>query len=192
MKVCVFAASSSLVDGEYIKAACELGRLLAVPGSEVIYGGGGIGLMGHFADSVIKYGGKITGVIPRFMIEEGWGHTGLTDIIVTDDMSERKKLMIGNSDAIVALPGGIGTLEELTEAITLKQLGLYRGPIIILNTFNFYDSLLEFLNKMISGNFMRKEHASMWLVARSPDEVITLIKNYNGWFDNPRKFAKIY
>lgn len=191
MKVCVFAASSNRISRAYFEDAEELGRLLAEAGAGVIYGGGGIGLMGKLADSVIRHNGKITGVIPGFMIEEGWGHSGLDEMIVTGDLGERKKVMMERSDAIVALPGGIGTLEELAEAVTLKQLGLYRGPVVILNTLNYYSHFLEFLDNMISNNFMRREHATIWSVAETPAEAVRMIENYNGWFENPRSFAKI-
>ncbi len=120
---------------------------------DVVYGGGGIGLMGKLADSVIENGGKITGVIPTFMKDEGWDHASVTEMIFTQDMGERKKKMFAMADAVVALPGGVGTLEELTEAMTLKQLGIYKGPIIILNTLNFYDSLIAFLEQYGIGKF---------------------------------------
>jgi len=191
MKVCVFAASSNRVDERYYKAAADLGRLLAVSGMEVIYGGGGIGLMGKLADAVLKNNGKITGVIPRFMQDEGWGHSGLTEMIVTENMSQRKHEMRKMADAIVARPGGIGTLEELTEAITLKQLGLFKGPVVIMNTLDFYGRFISFLNQMVQENFMRKEHLEIWNVVNEPAEVIEAIRNYKGWYDNPRSFAKI-
>jgi len=191
MRVCVFAASSNRVDERYYQAAGELGRLLAISGMEVIYGGGGIGLMGKLADAVLKNNGKITGVIPRFMQEEGWDHSGVTEMIVTENMSQRKQEMTKMADAIVALPGGIGTLEELTEAITLKQLGLFKGPIVIMNTLDFYDRFISFLNQMVQENFMRKVHLEIWTVVKEPAEVIDAIKNYKGWYDDPRKFSKI-
>jgi len=158
---------------------------------KVIYGGGGIGLMAALADAVIENGGSITGVIPSFMNDEGWGHPGVNDMIVTTDMGDRKKNMFARADAVVALPGGIGTLEELTEAITLKQLGLFTGPVVILNTLNFYRSLIDFLDHMVEGNFMRHEHKNMWSVANTPEEVIEAISNDKGWIDDPRKIAKI-
>jgi len=191
MKVCVLAASSNRVDGAYAEASEELGCLLAKSGMEVIYGGGGIGLMGKLADAVIKNNGRITGVIPRFMKDEGWGHNGISEMIVTADLRERKNRMMDSSDAIVALPGGIGTLEELTEAITLKQLGLFRGPVVILNTLNYYSYFLKFLRHMISGNFMRQEHGEMWSVTGTPAEVIKIIRDYKGWHENPGSFARI-
>ena len=132
MTICVFASSSSRIDNEYATAASNLGLLLAQAKIDVVYGGGGIGLMGKLADAVLENGGKITGVIPSFMKDEGWDHSAVSEMIITSDMGERKKRMFAMADAVVALPGGVGTLEELTEAMTLKQLGLYQGPIIIL------------------------------------------------------------
>jgi uncharacterized protein (TIGR00730 family) len=191
MKVCIFASSSNRIDGEYGAAASRLGTLLAASGMEVIYGGGGIGLMGKLADAVISGGGSITGVIPGFMKDEGWDHAEVKDMIVTSDMGERKKRMFEESDAVVALPGGIGTLEELTEAITLKQLGIYKGPVVILNTLNYYKSLIEFLDSMITKHFLKVEHKVIWEVVNSPEEVIEYLKNYEGWIEDPRKIARI-
>ena len=147
--------------------------------------------MGCLADAVIADGGKITGVIPSFMIDEGWDHASVSDMIVTTDMAERKKTMFSKAYAVVALPGGVGTLEELTEAMTLKQLGIYKGPIIILNTLNFYNSFIEFLEHMITGHFLRNEHKGIWEIASTPEEVITLIKNKENWHDDPRSIARI-
>ena len=155
MRVCIFASSSSRINQEYGEAASELGMLLARAGTEVVFGGGGIGLMGKLADTIIENNGTITGVIPSFMKDQGWDHSDVNEMIITGDMGERKKQMFAMSDAIVALPGGVGTLEELTEAITLKQLGLFRGPIIILNTLNFYKSLIDFFDHMVAENFLR-------------------------------------
>jgi uncharacterized protein (TIGR00730 family) len=191
MKVCVFAASSGRIDGIYSEAARKLGMLLVKAGFEVFYGGGGIGLMGDLADSVLHNGGKITGVIPEFMKKEGWGHEGLTKTIITDDMSGRKKWLFNNTDAVVALPGGIGTLEELTEAITLKQLGLYVGPVIILNTLDYYKSFIGFLDHMVSEHFLRDEHKNIWEVVHTPVEVIKSLKGYKGWLSDPRSIARI-
>lgn len=191
MTVCVFAASSSRIDKRYADHASELGALFARAKMNVIYGGGGIGLMGILADAVLANGGDITGVIPSFMNDEGWGHPRVSEMIITSDMGERKKNMFAKADAVVALPGGIGTLEELTEAITLKQLGLFRGPIVILNTLNFYNSFIGFLEHMIEGNFLRKEHRGIWEVASTPGEVLTALTNNKSWIDDPRRIAKI-
>jgi uncharacterized protein (TIGR00730 family) len=191
MTICVFASSSSRIDNGYAIAATSLGKLLAQARIDVVYGGGGIGLMGKLADSVLANGGKITGVIPAFMKEEGWDHPSVSEMIITSDMGERKKRMFELADAIVALPGGVGTLEELTEAMTLKQLGLYKGPVIILNTLNFYKSFIEFLEHMVSGNFLRYEHKGMWEIAETVEEVIALLNKKDGWHHDPRSIARI-
>ena len=192
MRVCIFASSSSRINSKYADAASELGRLLSRAGIEVVFGGGGIGLMGKLADTIIENNGKIIGVIPSFMKDQGWNHSEVIEMIVTSDMAERKKRMFAMADAVVALPGGVGTLEELTEAITLKQLGQFKGPIIILNTLNFYKSLIEFFEHMVSEYFLRSEHKTIWEIATTPQEVITLLAKKDTWmlFD-PLKIAKI-
>lgn len=191
MTVCIFAASSSRIDSEYGVVAARLGAMLAHENLDVVFGGGGIGLMGKLADAVLENGGRITGVIPEFMKEEGWGHKGLTKMIVTSDMSERKKRMFSLADAVVALPGGIGTLEEMTEAITLKQLSLFDGPIIILNTLGYYNSLLDFIDHMITSDFMRFEHKGIWEVVNTPEEVLSALKRKERGNEEWRKIAKI-
>jgi uncharacterized protein (TIGR00730 family) len=191
MTVCVFASSSSRINSEFGAVAVELGSMLAKSGIDVVFGGGGIGLMGKFADSVLQNGGRITGVIPSFMKKEGWGHKGLTEMIVTSDMGERKKKMFQLSNGVIALPGGIGTLEELTEAITLKQLSLFDGPIIILNTLGFYESLIKFLDNMVSENFLRSEHKSIWEVVTTPGEALSALERKDRGNEEWRKIAKI-
>lgn len=191
MRVCVFASSSSRIDNEYAIAATKLGLLLAKAGVQVVYGGGGIGLMGKLADAVLENGGKITGVLPAFMRDEGWGHQKVDEMIFTPDMGERKKKMFAMSDAVIALPGGVGTLEELAEAITLKQLSLFDGPIIILNTLGFYKSLLEFLENMVDNHFLRFEHKGIWEIVNTPEEVIIALNKEKGGDEQWRKIAKI-
>jgi uncharacterized protein (TIGR00730 family) len=191
MTVCIFAASSSRINSEYGSTAERLGSLLAKSGIDVVFGGGGIGLMGKLADAVLRNGGRITGVIPGFMNEEGWGHHGVSEMIVTPGMSERKKRMFELSDAVIALPGGVGTLEELTEAITLKQLSLFDGPIIILNTLGFYNSLIDFLDNMVENHFLRSEHKGIWEIVNTPEEAISALKNKKRGNEEWRKIAKI-
>ncbi|MCX6255432.1 MAG: TIGR00730 family Rossman fold protein [Bacteroidia bacterium] len=191
MTICVFASSSSRINSNYAIAASRLGSLLAQAKMDVVFGGGGIGLMGKLADAVLENGGTITGVIPSFMKDEGWDHSNVNEMIITSDMGERKKRMFAMADAVVALPGGVGTLEELTEAITLKQLGLFRGPIIILNTLNFYKSFVEFLEHMISGHFLRYEHKGMWEIADTPEEVMVYLTKNEDWLRDPKSIAKI-
>lgn len=191
MKVCVFAASSSRIDPAYAIAAAELGKEFAERHVHAIFGGGGIGLMGIFADTMLACNGEITGVIPEFMIKERWGHDGIKDMIITSDMSERKKTIFAMSDAAVALPGGVGTLEELTEVITLKQLGQFNKPIIIMNINGFYDHLIEFFDHMVRGHFMRLEHKDIWQIVTSAEEVVPAIINYTGWHADPKVIARI-
>jgi uncharacterized protein (TIGR00730 family) len=187
----IFASSSGLIDSRYSIVASELGVLLAKADIHIVFGGGGIGLMGALADAALKEGGKITGVIPSFMKAEGWDHLKVKDMIYTEDMGSRKKKIFELSDSIIALPGGVGTLEELTEAITLKQLGLFKGQILILNTLNYYNHFMKFLDHMVNGNFMRFEHAGMWKLISTPEEAIKSLFSYEGWIPEPRKIARI-
>lgn len=189
--VCVYSASSTKIDPVYFRAAEELGRLLAEHRIRLINGAGSIGLMCSVADAVLKNGGEVTGVIPRFMVEQNWHHTGLTELIEVESMHERKQKMANLSDGIIALPGGCGTLEELLEIITWKQLGLYLNPIIIINVNGFFDPLLEMLEKAIEENFMRQQHGDIWKVARTPEEAVKLLYETPVWDVSIRKFAAI-
>lgn len=189
--VCVYCASSTQIAPVYFEAAENLGRLLGEHHLQVINGAGNIGLMCTVSDATLAAGGTVTGIIPRFMVEQDWYHKGLTKLIQVDTMHERKKLMADKADAVIALPGGCGTLEELLEIITWKQLGLYLGPIVILNINHFYDPLLEMLQKAIDESFMRKRHAAIWAVASTPDEAVGLIYSQPVWDKNVRKFAAI-
>ena len=146
--VCVYSASSTKIDKKYFDAAEDLGRLLAKNEINLINGAGCLGLMKAVADATLEDGGTVTGVIPHFMVEQGWHHKGLTKLIETENMHERKQLMADLSDGVIALPGGCGTLEELLEIITWKQLALYLKPIVILNIDGFFNPLLEMLDKI--------------------------------------------
>mgnify|MGYP000211098643 FL=1 len=189
--VCVYSASSTKINPVYFKAAEELGSLLAEHHIRLINGAGSIGLMCAVADAVLKNGGEVTGVIPRFMVEQNWHHTGLTELIEVESMHERKQKMANLSDGIVALPGGCGTLEELLEIITWKQLGLYLNPIVILNVNGFFDPLLEMLGKAIDENFMRQQHGDIWKLAQTPEEALRLLYETPVWDISIRKFAAI-
>lgn len=189
--VCVYCASSTKIDSAYFEDARELGTLLGQRHIRLINGAGGIGLMSATADTVLAAGGEVTGVIPRFMVEQGWHHKGLTEMIEVDDMHQRKQKMAALSDAVIALPGGCGTLEELLEIITWKQLGLYLNPIVILNTRGYFDPLLEMMQRAMDENFMRRQHGDIWHVAQTPQEAIDLIHNTPIWDSSIRKFAAI-
>lgn len=189
--VCVYSASSTKIAATYFETARELGRLLAQHHINLVNGAGCIGLMAATADAALEAGGTVTGVIPHFMVKQGWHHTGLTRLIETETMHERKQTMAALSDAVIALPGGCGTLEELLEIITWKQLGLYLNPIVVLNIDGFYDPLLAMLDKAIEEKFMRREHAEIWTVASTAQEAIDLLYTTPLWSEEIRKFAAI-
>lgn len=189
--VCVYSASSTQIAPVYFEVAEELGRLLARKQINLINGAGCIGLMAATSNAALAEGGTVTGVIPRFMVEQGWHHQGLTRLVETDTMHERKQLMAEMSDGVIALPGGCGTLEELLEIITWKQLGLYLKPIVILNIDGYYNPLLEMLKNAIDGNFMRKEHQAIWQVASTAEEAIDMLYHAPAWNRELRKIAAI-
>ena len=174
--VCVYCASSDNIDDIYTKDAELLGSFLGKRNINVINGAGRRGLMRSISDAVLSAGGTVTGVIPDFMCNNGWCHQNLTNVIRTETMHERKKIMADMSDAAIALPGGYGTLEELLEIITWRQLGLYSNPVIILNTNNYYAPLLEMFRRAAEENFMQEEQTAFWQVAQTPEEVIEIIK----------------
>ncbi len=189
--VCVYCASSTKIDSSYFECAARLGSLLAGRHIRLINGAGSMGLMAACSDAVLAEGGQVTGVIPRFMVEQGWCHKGLTSIIETETMHERKTTMANLSDGIIALPGGVGTLEELLEIITWKQLGLYLKPIILLNINDFFNPLLAMLKQAVDEHFMRPEHANIWQVAKTPEEAVELLFTTPWWNKNIRKFAAL-
>jgi len=189
--ICVYCASSSQVKEEYYTAAARLGRLLVNGGNRLVYGGGHRGLMGKIADTVLESGGEVTGIMPRFMTEVEWNHTGITEMILVDSMHERKEKMAAMADAVVALPGGCGTMEELLEVITWKRLGIFTKPIIICNTKGYFDPLIEMLNRSVDENFMREEHRLMWQVADTPEAVMEALQNPAKWDENARNFAAL-
>lgn len=191
MRLCVYAASSAKVDPVYLEAARTLGATLALAGCTTVYGGGGQGLMGALADGALAEGGEVIGIIPTFMVDLEWGHVGVTTLELVEDMRERKHRLLTGSDAVIALPGGCGTLEELFEAITLKRLGLYAKPIVLLNTRGFYDGLQAFMDKVIAERFMNPEHAAMWSMVSRVDEVLPRIRATPCWREDARQYAVV-
>lgn len=189
--VCVYSASSTKIDPVYFDVARELGNLLGERHIRLVNGAGNMGLMSAVADAALAAGGEVTGVIPHFMVEQGWHHTGLTELIEVESMHERKKMMADLSDAVIALPGGCGTLEELLEVITWKQLGLYLNPVIILNVKGYFNPLLDMLRKAVDENFMREQHGAIWHVAQTPQEAVELMYATPLWDASIRKFAAI-
>ncbi|NUO79966.1 TIGR00730 family Rossman fold protein [candidate division KSB1 bacterium] len=190
-RVCVYCASSSQCDASYFDETKRLGELLARNGYTIVYGGGGAGLMGALADAALAASGEVIGVLPHFMKEVEWGHNGLTTMRLVDDMHERKRIMIESSQAIIALPGGCGTLEELLEAITWKRLGLHTNPIIIVNTRGFYDPLITQLERCIDERFMLPKHRNMWTVVASVEEALPALHNAAVWSKEAIREARL-
>lgn len=191
MRICVYCASSQQCDREYHAAATRLGALLAEDGHTIVYGGGATGLMGSLANGALAHGGKVIGIIPQFMIDVEWQHPGVTSLEVVGDMRERKHRLLTDSDAVVALPGGCGTLEELFESITLKRLGLYFNPIVLLNTHDFYSPLQTFLQQVVDQHFMNTEHSSMWSMVAQPEDVLPAIRATPKWREDARNHAVV-
>jgi len=188
-RVCVYCASSEKSDAVYLDAARRVGEILAKNSIVTVYGGGAIGSMGRLAEGVLARGGKIIGVIPRFMQELEWDHKGLSELQVVENMRERKHIMLTGSDAAIALPGGSGTLEELIEAISLKRLGIYLNPIVMVNVRGFFDPLLALLRRCIEERFMDERHAAMWQVAARPEDVLPAVRSSAPWTHEARRFA---
>lgn len=190
-RICVFCGSSSQTDPLFAKEAQELGKWLGHHQKQLVYGAGNVGLMGVLADATLAHGGTVEGIIPQFMVDAGWHHEDLTRLIVTQDMHERKRLMSEHSEAIIAFPGGIGTAEELLEVLTWKQLGLITKPIIILNINGHFDALLQWLDLLIQGRFMRELHRDMWVVAKSVAELEDAFLKCQPWDKGVQKIAAI-
>jgi len=188
-RVSVFCASSNKIDKIYFEATRKLGLALADQGIAANYGGGGVGLMGALADTMLEAGGSIRGIIPQFMVEQGWNHPLVKDMLIVKDMHERKKRLSDNIDAFIALPGGVGTLEELLEMMTHKQLGQVLAPIIIINTNQFFDPFLEMLRKMVEEKFMREIHQDIWQVIEDPEDVVSAIEHSPVWDGSAIKYA---
>ena len=189
--ICVYCASSTQINPLFFDAANRLGKILAGAGISVVFGGGATGLMGQLADSMLAANGKISGIIPQFMCDENWHHSELSELIVVATMHERKEKMARMADAVIALPGGCGTLEELLEVITWKQLGIFTKPIVIVNTDGYYNALIDMLHRAIDEKFMRDIHRNMWEVVETPEEVLAAIENSTSWDSTARNLAAI-
>jgi uncharacterized protein (TIGR00730 family) len=181
LSLTVYCASSRKVDQKYFQATRKLADILLERDVHVIYGGGSQGLMGALADRYIEKKGKITGIIPEFMVKVEWGHPQVENMIIVHDMHERKKKLIEKADGIIALPGATGTLEELSEVISLKKLGKFIKPIILLNTDGFYTPLNDFFHKMAEEHFLLKEHLGMWQLIDSPEDFWNAMENFPSW-----------
>lgn len=177
-RITVFCGSSSGSEPEYVIQAKALGKALAEQNIELVYGGAKIGLMGAVADGTLQAGGSVTGIIPKFLKSKEVAHDGLTELITVTSMHERKTKMNELCDAVIALPGGFGTLEELFEMLTWAQLGLHQKPIILFNMGGFYDSLIDLLKNMVDKKLLKKTNFDMLLVSNTITDLFTQLKNY--------------
>lgn len=187
-RICVFTGSSPGARAEFTHAARELGCELVSRGQELVYGGGKVGLMGQLADSVLACGGKVVGVIPEALLAKEVAHGGLSELRVVASMHERKAMMSDLSDAFIALPGGLGTLEEFFEVLTWAQLGLHAKPIGIMNVYGYFDALFAFLDRAVEERFVKREHRAMMIAANSPAELLDRLQSYRApkvekWID---------
>ena len=177
--ICVFSGSSSGARPEYRDAAAALGRAIAGAGLGLVYGGAKVGLMGVLADAALAGGGKVVGIIPQALVDKEVAHEGLTELRVVSSMHERKGQMADLSDGFIALPGGLGTLEELAEVLTWAQLGMHRKPCGLLNVAGYYDGLTAFLDHAVDERFMRPAHRDMLLVAATAQELLKSFSTYS-------------
>jgi uncharacterized protein (TIGR00730 family) len=190
-RVLVFCGSSESCDAKYLAGATRLGGALASASMSVVYGGGALGSMGALADAALAGGVPVLGIQPRFMGDLGWSHAGITELVVVDDMRERLSRMLGVADAIVALPGGSGTLEEVFVALTAKRLGEVRSPIVLVNQDGFYDAILAQLERCVSERFLAERHAEMWTVVSTPEEVPAAIREMPEWPEGSLALAAV-
>lgn len=177
-RLCVFCGSSGGNHPLYRETAARFGELMVQAGIELVYGGGSVGLMGTIADAVLKFNGRVTGVIPQFLATRELLHEGVTDLRITSGMHERKALMAELSDAFVALPGGLGTFEELFEVLTWGQLGLHRKPIGLLNISGYFDPIVQLVDQAISAGFCREEHRQLFLVDDQSERLLLRLRNH--------------
>ncbi len=189
--VLVFCASSQSCRAEYHETAAQLGRVLVRAGKTIVYGGGALGSMGALAGAALDAGGQVQGIQPKFMNELGWTQDGLHALELVEDMQERMRRMLAIADAIVALPGGTGTLEELLDALTAKRLGELVVPIIIVNQQGFFDPLIEQLSRCVDERFMDERHREMWQVVATPEEVPGAIAEAPAWSRDAISFASV-
>jgi uncharacterized protein (TIGR00730 family) len=190
--ICVYCGSNFGERGSYLEAAQSLGAEMAKRGITLVYGGGNVGLMGAIADSVLVAGGKVIGVIPQALVDKEVAHTGLSDLRVVGSMQERKSLMADLSDGFIALPGGLGTLEEFCEVATWTQLGFHKKACGLLNIDGFYGGLLSFLDHATKEKFIRPEHRRIVLVAEDPVELIENLSQFevptvHKWIDRTQQ-----
>lgn len=193
MNICVFCSSSNALDACYFEEAFELGKRMAENGHRLVYGGANVGLMHHVADTVLKFKGTALGIIPQKIFDRNLGANYIDELVVTATMDERKAVMRDRSDAFIALPGGFGTLEEILEVLTLKQLDYHRKPIVFINTNGFYNDLFAQFEKLYQEQFAKENYRKMYFIAESSAAAMDYIETYEHqdlgakWFNVPVK-----
>jgi hypothetical protein len=187
--VLVFCASSRSCDPSFHQAAASLGRLLALAGDTVVYGGGGVGSMGALADAALEAGGRVVGIQPHFMRDLEWTHGRLSELVLVEDMQSRKREMLGIADAVVTLPGGSGTFEDLFEAITSKRLGLFRKPIVVVNQRGFFDPFFAMMQRSVDERFMHGAHLDIWQAVDAVEQVVEALHSAPEWSERAIEFA---
>ncbi|MBV7536525.1 TIGR00730 family Rossman fold protein [Duganella sp. sic0402] len=170
--ICVYCGANAGATPRFAEQAKVLAKALVERNLSLVYGGGNVGLMGIIADEVLRLGGEVTGVIPTALVEREVGHTGLTRQFIVKDMHERKAMMAQLADGFIAMPGGLGTLEELFEMLTWAQLGIHAKPIGVLNVDGYYDSLVDFIRNATQQGLVRPQHAELMLVDSEPDALL--------------------
>lgn len=195
MKVCVFCGSSMGYDKCYRDGAASLGKALANGDNTLLYGGGSVGLMKIIADTMLEHGREVIGVMPRHLIKLEVGHDGITKMIETDTMAERKIILEETADAFIAMPGGFGTLDELFEVVVLDQLRLIEKPIALFNINHYFDKLVDFIKHGINEGFIRQEHFDNVIVSDDPNLIVEKMNNYRPvtvgkWIEDIHKESK--
>jgi len=190
-KVCIYCASSTIIAPIYIEHAKTLAAELAKNHIDMVFGGSRTGLMGVLADEMNMQNGKSIGIMPNFMKDVEWHHENIPEMIWVDTMAERKEKMIEDVDAVITLPGGCGTMEEFMETLSLKRLGLFTKPMIIVNSGGFYNPLIDLLDAMLRENFLSSKHRLMWEVVDHPEEIIPAIKRSKPWESSAKSFALV-
>ena len=195
MKVCVFCGSSMGNDPRYQEAAAQLGEVLAQHDCTLYYGGANVGLMKIIADKMLERGKRVVGIIPKLITDMEIAHEGVTEMIEVDTMSERKLMLINESDAFIAMPGGFGTLDELFEITVLNQLRIADKPVALYNTLNYYDSMMQFVNHAVSQGFIRKEHRDNIIVSDNPETLFKELSRHksidiNQWIQDIKEESK--
>lgn len=190
-KLCIYCASSTLIAPLFVEQAKDFASIMAQNKISLVFGGSRTGLMGILADEMNRLGGHSIGIMPHFMKEVEWHHPELPEMIWVESMALRKEKMIEDVDAVITFPGGVGTMEEFMETLSLKRLGMFTKPMIILNSGGFYNPLIQLLDAMIAENFLAERHRKMWEVVNYPEEILAAIERSTPWESSAQSFALV-